>query len=136
MGTLYGFEDEAIDKLINEAIAFDALLVPVTKSSVEKADYVKLYNPRTREDIQSKTASFDLMGAADGLVGQEVDQLICMDPDFIDAFDSIINEENFNLIKSWMIISNALKFAANLTDELRIAGGAYMRALSGTKEAQ
>lgn len=134
--TLYGFEDEAIDKLINEAIAFDALLVPVTKSSVEKADYVKLYNPRTREDIQSKTASFDLMGAADGLVGQEVDQLICMNPDFIDAFDSIINEENFNLIKSWMIISNALKFAANLTDELRIAGGAYMRALSGTKEAQ
>lgn len=134
--TLYGFKDDEIDKLINEAIEFDAFLVPVTKSSIEKADYVKLYNPLTREDILSKTTSFDLMGTADKLVGQVVDQLICMNPDFVGAFDSIINENNFNLIKSWMIVSNALKFASNLTDELRVARGAFMRALSGTKEAR
>ena len=43
--TLYGFSTEDINQLITEALAFDELLVPVTKSSVEKADYVKMYNP-------------------------------------------------------------------------------------------
>ena len=42
---LYGFSQEEIEKLIREALAFDELLVPVTKSSVERADYVKMYNP-------------------------------------------------------------------------------------------
>ncbi|MDX9691868.1 MAG: hypothetical protein RBT45_05370, partial [Acholeplasmataceae bacterium] len=37
--TLYGFNKEDIDMYLNEALAFDALLVPVTKSSVERADY-------------------------------------------------------------------------------------------------
>ncbi|MFW5838838.1 MAG: hypothetical protein ACOCU1_02745, partial [Bacillota bacterium] len=34
---LYGFSKEETDTLIKDALAFDALLVPVTKSSVEKA---------------------------------------------------------------------------------------------------
>ena len=134
--TLYGFSKEEIETLINEALAFDALLVPVTKSSVEKADYVKMYNPLTKEAVQKLTHNFNVMENAENLVHQPVDQLIIMNLDFINAFDTIINEENFNLMKSWMIINNALKFASDLTDDIRIAGGAFMRALSGTKEPQ
>ena len=70
------------------------------------------------------------------LVKQAVDQLIVTNPDFINEFDNIICEENFEKIKSWMIVSNAIKFSSDLTDEIRIAGGAFRRALSGTKEAQ
>jgi putative endopeptidase len=134
--TLFGFQEEEIDTLIQEAVEFDALLVPVTKSSVEKADYVKMYNPFTRSDIESHATTFDLMAQADKLVGQEVNQLICVNPKFVEAFDSIITEDNFGLMKSWMIVSNVLKFASNLTNDIRIAGGAFRRALSGTKEAQ
>ena len=76
------------------------------------------------------------MGKAESLVKQSVDQLIVMNLDFINAFENIINESNFKLIKSWMIVSNALRFASDLTDEIRTAGGAFGRALSGTKEAQ
>ncbi|MDX9692273.1 MAG: M13-type metalloendopeptidase [Acholeplasmataceae bacterium] len=134
--SLYGFSQDEVTSLITEALAFDALLVPVTKSSVEKADYVKMYNPLAKEDVIKLTKNFNIMDSAETLVKQPVDQLIIMNLDFIHAFDSIINQENFNLIKSWMIISNALKFASDLTDEIRVAGGAFMRALSGTKEAQ
>lgn len=134
--TLYGFTKEDIDQLITEALAFDELLVPVTKSSVEKADYVKMYNPLKKAEVQKLTQTFDVMANAETLVKQPVDQLIVMNLDFINAFDSIINENNFNLIKSWMIVSNALRFASDLTDEIRVAGGAFGRALSGTKEAQ
>lgn len=133
---LYGFSKEKIDKLIKEALAFDAFLVPVTKSSVEKADYVKMYNPLSKDEIQKLTKNFDLMANAETLVKQSVDQLIVTNLDFIKAFDTIINDKNFELIKSWMIVSNAIKFAADLTDDIRIAGGAFRRALSGTKEPQ
>lgn len=133
---LYGFSQDEINQLMNEALAFDELLVPVTKSSIEKADYVKMYNPMSKAEIQNVVNNFDLIENAEKLVKQNVDQLIVMNPDFINAFDNIINEENFKLIKSWMIISNVIKFASDLTDEIRIAGGAFGRALSGTKEAQ
>ncbi len=134
--SLLGFTDEACSRLLNEALAFDELLVPVTKSSVENADYVKLYNPYERKDIASLTSNFDLMGSIEKLVKQPVSKMIIMNPDFLKAFDTIISEENFHLIKSWMIVSNALSFASHLTDELRIAGGAFRRALSGVQEAQ
>jgi putative endopeptidase len=133
---LYGFENEKIEKLIGEALKFDELLVPVTKSSVEKADYVKMYNPFKKEDVEKSSQNFNLMTQAEKLVGQNVDQLIITNPDFINAFDEIITEENFEIIKSWMIVSNAIKFASDLTDEIRVAGGAFRRALSGTKQPQ
>ncbi|MDY0210960.1 MAG: M13-type metalloendopeptidase [Acholeplasma sp.] len=134
--SLYGFDNETSAKLIEEALAFDALLVPVTKSSVERADYVKMYNPLNKEAVLALTTHFDVMAKAEKLVKQDVDQLIVMNLDFINAFDSIISEANFKWLKSWMIVSNALSFASDLTDEIRIAGGAFGRALSGTKEAR
>ncbi|MBI9010521.1 MAG: M13 family peptidase [Tenericutes bacterium] len=134
--TLYGFSNEEVDKLIQEALAFDELLVPVTKSSVEKADYVKMYNPLSKKEVEALTKNFDLMGKAETLVKQVVDKLIVMNPDFVNAFDLIITEDNFSIMKSWMIVSNAIKFASDLSDDIRIAGGAFRRALSGTKEAQ
>ena len=134
--TLLGFSEEKTDKLIKDALQFDELLVPVTKSSVEKADYVKMYNPFPKEKIEALSKNFDLMGNAEALVKESVDQLIVTNPDFINAFDSIITEDNFDLIKSWMIVSNALRFASELTDDIRIAGGAFGRALSGIKESK
>ena len=134
--SLYGFSTEEVSKLLTDALAFDALLVPVTKSSVEKADYVKMYNPLTKEEVQKLTKHMDVMKIAEGLVKQPVDQLIITNLDFINAFDNILTEENFEIIKSWMIVNNAIRFASDLTDEIRIAGGAFGRALSGTKEAQ
>lgn len=134
--SLYGYKEEEVDKIIKEALAFDDLLVPVTKSSVEKADYVKMYNPYKKADVVDRTKNFDLMGNAEALVGESVDQLIVTNPDFIQAFDTIITEDNFAWIKSWMLLKNAIRFASDLTDEIRIAGGAFRRALSGIKEAQ
>jgi putative endopeptidase len=133
---LYGFSKEEIEKLIKDALAFDELLVPVTRSSVEAADYVKMYNPFSKSDVAKLTKNFDIMKNAEALVKQDVEQLIVLNPDFLNAFDSIICQENFEIIKSWMIISNARSFASSLTDEIRVAAGAFGRALSGTKEAQ
>lgn len=133
---LYGFSKEESATLIEGALAFDALLVPVTKSRVESADYVKIYNPMKNEEVAKLTKNFDVMGQAKVLVNQDVEQLIILNPDFIHAFDHIICSEQFENMKAWMIVSNALAFASKLTDDIRVAGGAFGRALSGIQEAQ
>ncbi len=134
--SLYGYQPEEINQLLSEALKFDSLLVPVTKSSVEAADYVKMYNPLSAKEIKEKIKNFDLIGKAESAVEQSVDKLIATNLDFINAFDEIINEENFKFIKSWMIVSNLISFSSHLTDAIRVAGGAFTRALSGIKEAR
>lgn len=134
--SLYGFSQEESNKLIQEALAFDERLVPITKSSVEKADYVKEYNPFSKEEVKVLSKNFDLISVAEALVKENVDQLIVTNKDYMNHFDSVIKEDNFNLIKSWMIVSNVLSFSSLLTNEIRIAGGAFGRALTGTQEAR
>lgn len=133
---LYGYTKEDAKILITNALKFDELLVPVTKSSVEAADYVKMYNPVKRSEVIKQTKNLNIMALADSLVGDKVDTLIVMNLDYLNAFDEIIKEENFEIIKSWMILKNLIGFSSLLTDEIRIAGGAFGRALSGIKEAQ
>lgn len=133
---LYGYSDEAAQEIITKALAFDELLVLVAKSSVEKADYVKMYNPVSRKEVYEKSKTFDLMALADSLVQTEVDKLIVINPNFLEKFNDIVCEENFELLKSWLILTNLRKFASDLTDELRIASGAFGRMLSGISEAQ
>lgn len=133
---LFGYNEQDLQSIIDDAILFDSLLVPVTKSSVEKADYVKMYNPLKKEEVNTKVKTFGVIKTAEKLVNQTVDELIVLNLDFINAFDSIINEDHFSLMKSWMILSNAMAFASDLTDEIRVASGAFSRALSGIKEAR
>lgn len=134
--TLYGYSAEDIQKHITNTIKFDSLLVPVTKSSVEAADYVKLYNPVDSTSVNEKATTFNLIKMAESLVEADVDKLIITNLDFLDAFNNIINEENFEIIKSWLLISNLQTFSHALTDDLRVAGGAFQRALSGIQEAR
>ena len=133
---LYGYNQTEIEDLLNKTIAFDALLVEVAKTNVEKADYIKLYNPVLRKDIQSQITTFDLVKLADNLVSEKIDQLIVLNLDFFKAFNTIINEENFDLIKAWMLVSNLNGFASLLTEELRVASGAFRRILSGIQAPQ
>lgn len=133
---LYGLEGDVAQDLLNKALAFDALLVPVTKSSVEKADYVKMYNPVLKEELLSKTKTFNVHKVACDLVGQDVDKVIAMNLDFINKFEEIITDANFELIKAWMVVANILAFSPQLTENLRVASGAFGRALQGIAEAQ
>lgn len=133
---LYGLTDELVNKLINDTLKFDSLLVPVTKSSVEKADYVKIYNPVTKDEISKKNLNVDLFKIANNLVNDDVDKLIVTNLDAIDNYNDIFNDENFEIIKSWIKVMTYLRYTNEFTEELRVAGGAFARALSGIKEAE
>lgn len=133
----YGKTEEESEKLLDDAIKFDSLLVESSKNSVEMAQYTKLYNPLNQEEIKKYFIGFDLIKHASELVeNKPIDKVIFPNEKIFPVFKDIFNENNFKFYKSALFIFNLLKVAPYLDEESRIISGEFSRFLSGTKEAK
>lgn len=133
----YGKTEEESEKLLDNAIKFDSLLVESSKNSVEMAQYTKLYNPLNQEEIKKYFIGFDLIKHASELVeNKPIDKVIFPNEKIFPVFKDIFNENNFKFYKSALFIFNLLKVAPYLDEESRIISGEFSRFLSGTKEAK
>lgn len=133
----YGKTEEESEKLLDDAIKFDSLLVESSKNSVEMAQYTKLYNPLNQEEIKNYFIGFDLINHASVLVeNKPIDKVIFPNEKIFPVFKDIFNENNFKIYKSALFIFNLLKVAPYLDEESRIISGEFSRFLSGTKEAK
>lgn len=133
----YGKTEEKSEKLLDDAIKFDSLLVESSKNSVEMAQYTKLYNPLNQEEIKKYFIGFDLIEHASELVeNKPIDKIIFPNEKIFSVFKDIFSENNFKFYKSALFIFNLLKVAPYLDEESRIISGEFSRFLSGTKEAK
>lgn len=69
------------------------------------------------------------------LLNAEPKELVVTEPEYFEAFDIIVSPTHFDLLKSWMIVHQSLRYTGYLSEELRQLGGAYNRYLSGVDEA-
>ncbi|VEU80219.1 M13-type metalloendopeptidase [Haploplasma axanthum] len=124
------------DKILNQALEFDKLLVPITKTSEEKSDYVKSYNPYELEKLTRSTKLISLEKIIESLISVEVKEVIVTNPKFIDNLNDLI-EGNLELIKGWLVSKLVFTLAVSGfgTDELRLIGSEYSLLLTGQKEA-
>lgn len=129
----FGFSADETQQLIDQAVAFDQLLVPHVKSAEEAADYSKMYNPQTLKEFADHTKQLDLAKIVEGLIGTQPDKVIVTEPKYLASLDDILTG-HFDLFKSWLIISYIRSNAGLLTDELRELNGRYGRAVSGQKK--
>ncbi|EKF51892.1 Neutral endopeptidase O [Lactococcus garvieae DCC43] len=127
--------DEA-QEIAAQAVAFDGLLVDSANTSEEWAKYAELYNPIPFEEFVNHFENIDFRSFVTGLVHTEPEKIVVFENRFYDAFDSIINAENWPLIKSWMLVKIARKASGLLSNELRLLGSAYGRFLSNVAEAR
>src|SRR5699024_4775429 len=104
---LMDFDAAEATKLVNQAIEFDALFIPHMKRSEELADYTITYNPRTPEEIQAYSNEFNFLALFKELLGEEIDKAIVTQPKFFEAFQKIVNDENIELLRAWMIVNLA-----------------------------
>lgn len=133
----YGKTEEESEKLLDDAIKFDSLLVESSKNSVEMAQYTKLYNPLNQEEIKKYFIGFDLINHASVLVeNKPINKVIFPNEKIFPVFKNIFNENNFKIYKSALFVFNLLKVAPYLDEESRIISGEFSRFLSGTKEAK
>ncbi|EEW54350.1 M13 family metallopeptidase [Limosilactobacillus antri] len=127
------YDEEQAAQLIADTRAFDALLAPNVKSAEEAADYSKMYNPQTLNELAAATDQLDLAAVIKQLVGATPDKVIVMEPAYFKALDGIL-KDHFDLFKSWALINVIRDNASYLDDELREINGRYSRALSGSKK--
>ncbi|KRO18224.1 M13 family metallopeptidase [Lacticaseibacillus saniviri] len=120
---------------LDDTLAFDRLIAARIKSSEEWADYPKAYNPQSFEQVAKALAPFDFEAYTTALFNHNPETIIVGDPRFLEEFSGLFNEANFTLYQRWAYVTDLLSNTGYLSDGLRITGGEFGRALSGSPEA-
>ncbi|MDK6685711.1 M13-type metalloendopeptidase [Aerococcus sp. UMB8623] len=122
------------DQLTADALAFDRSLARYMKSNEELADYPKLYNPRSLDQVQAYSSHFDFTAYFEAVIGQVPDQVIVTQPAFFDHFDELVNASTFDQVKAWLLVKVVNSASNCLSEEMRQLGSQYSLALSGNPE--
>lgn len=120
---------------IAKTLSFDAKIAARVKSQEEWADYPAVYNPQPLTDVADKADPVDLIAFLNDTMPGLPEQIIVYDPHFLDEMHSLFNADSFEKYKAWAYVSDLLGNTGFLSDELRVNGGAYKRALSGAPAA-
>ena len=132
---LTGKEKSQAEAIVEQAIQFDRVVAPHVKSAEEKADYSKMYNPRSFDTFIHYTDKLDLEKLTVGLIGTTPDKVIVTDPVYFEQLGELLTTEHFQLIKSWMIVRTIRSLSSYLSEDFRQISGIFSRTLSGTDEA-
>ncbi|HIZ95648.1 MAG TPA: M13 family peptidase, partial [Candidatus Ligilactobacillus excrementavium] len=131
---LAGYSDDFANEMLQGALKFDRSLAPHEKDSTQRADYAKDYNKYSFEDFVKLSSNIDLASFTKQLIKTTPDQVIVSEPKFYEALDDLVNPETFADMKAWIFVKRLTGVASLLSDEARIIGGEFGRALSGSKE--
>lgn len=131
----FGFSADEIKDLLDKYLAFDARIAKVVLSQEESAEYAKLYHPYKWADFTALTPALPLDEILTSMTGTAPEMVVVPEERFWAASDQFFSEEAWPLLQATLIVGIANAFTSYLSDEIRVLGGAYGRALSGTPEA-
>lgn len=131
----YGYNSKKIETLLTQAINFDERLAKYYPSGQELADYDKMYNPMHVDEVNAKIKYFDVKTLLEKLVNQSVDIVSPTYPRFLDNINEVLNSENFEEFKAWLLLSTISSFSPYLDNDSRVNSSIYGRTLSGVKKA-
>lgn len=129
--TLAGVDQAA--EIAQQAIAYDKQIAKVVKSNEEWADYPAIYNPMKTTDFIAKFKSFKMEYFLTNVFGKVPERVIVEDPRYLDHADSLLNQDHFEEIKSWLLANLINAAASSLSEEFRQAAFPFHQALSGAR---
>ena len=129
--TIAGHTEEEANALLQDTLAFDAVLAKFVKSQEEWSEYTKMYNPMKTGRVAGMVKPFNLKKLLTDLFGFLPEELIVTEPRFFKNFKEIFNAETFEMYKSWAYVTTLMGNCSLLSEELRDLGGAFRRAISG-----
>lgn len=130
-----GYDEKTATQHLDNTLNFDALLAPHQKDSTERADYVTAYNKYSIEEFIKLSDHVALDKYLEKLLHQLPAEVIVTEPKYFAALNEIINPENFELMKSWMLTKMLHAVSFYVDNDARVTAGTYGRMLSGSKEA-
>ena len=126
-----GHKEEEIERLIQDTLAFDALLAQYVKSNEEWSEYTKMYNPMPVGRVAGMVKPMNLRKLLKDIFGFIPSEIIVTEPRYFKNFKKIFNNDTFEMYKAWAYVTTLMGNCSLLTEELRDLGGAFRRALSG-----
>ncbi len=126
--------EEEQNAYIADAIAFDAVIAGIVKSSEEWSEYTKVYNIISMRKAVSALKPLKFSKLCKDLFGEAPAKLSIADPRFLDNFGKLFNEDTFVQYKHWAYINLLLSCCSLLSEELRDLGSSYRRALTGVAQ--
>ncbi len=132
--TMAGVDKDQAEKYADLAIKYDAKIAKVVKSTEEWADYPATYNPMSVADFENKITAFKMDYFLKEKLDEVPERVIITEPRFLDHFDDLINKDNFEEIKAWMIVNFINNNASLLSQDFREAAFPFKQALSGQPE--
>lgn len=130
---IIGYSNEEACHIVEEAIQFDASLVPYVMTAEEFADVTKIYHPVDFDQLQFGQ-SFDFKSTIQHLVHTKPNKVIVTQPKFFEALDQIVNVHTFSQLKSWILTKAVNAYAPYLEEDIRQLADEFHRALSGIDE--
>ncbi|GAK30936.1 endopeptidase O [Weissella oryzae SG25] len=124
-----------IADLLDKTLAFDARIATVVLSNEESSEYAKLYHPYQWDEFTALAPMLPFEEIVASLLGSTPDMIVVPEERFWQAAEEFYSEAAWPLLKAYLLVSVMTGFTSLLSDELRVLGGAYGRALSGTPVA-
>ena len=126
-----GHSEEEIGKLLEDTLAFDALVAKFVKTREEWSEYTKMYNPMKTGRVAGMVKPLNLKKLLGDLFGFVPEEIIVTEPRFFKNFKEVFNAGTFEMYKSWAYVLTLVGSCGLLSEELRELGGGFSRALSG-----
>lgn len=132
---LAGFTTTDAGLWVQKAIEFDGFIWPRTRSHEDMADYVKMYNPRTLDEVEDYAKHLSFTQLFEYLVGDKPEKVVISTPEYFERFNEILIPEHFEALKGWLLVNLISGASGMLSEELRQAGARFDLTLSGSPEA-
>ena len=126
-----GHSEDECDSLLQDTLAFDAMLAKHVKSNEEWSEYTKMYNPMKTGRVAGMVKPLNLKKLLTDLFGYVPEELIVAEPRYFKNFKEVFTADNFEMYKNWAYVVTLMGSCSLLSEELRDIGGGFRRALSG-----
>ncbi|SDT40283.1 putative endopeptidase [Paenibacillaceae bacterium GAS479] len=114
---MVGETQQEADRIASEAVAFEKEFVQYKLSSQELSNIESIYNPKTIDELKAYSKNIDLEKFLIDVVGKTPKHISVASTKYFENLDKIINENNWEKIKSWTYATFLLQSAPLLTND-------------------
>jgi putative endopeptidase len=131
-----GYSEQDAARIVDQAMAFDALIKTYEPSAEESSDYTSSYNPMPFANFVALSSALDLDGMVTALVPSRPANVVVENTKYMAAFNQVVSERNFPLIKSWMTANLVFSMAGLLSQDMQAIASEFGMILTGQEEME
>lgn len=132
--TLAGLSSEDSKQIAANAVRFDKKLAKHKKSQEEINDFASMYNAYSTQQFASSFKFLDIEQLLNSIFSKVPEKIIVIEPNYLKHINELVNPENFEELKSWILVKFVNSSADYLSEEFQKAAFPYKQAVEGVRE--